>query len=535
RTAVGRRTVPAPGPTTPWNGRRRLPPPGCAVRSRPVRPPRWRRWSPTIRTGASGRPPSAPSPASPTPRPAACRRPSPRRCRVARSGPAPGCGPPPTPTPPSAGGPPIWPPPSAGLPTTGAPQEHPLFPRNAGSISPPTPPSTGAPHEHPLFPRNAGSWRCSSNCSATATPPSPRPRPGRWVRWGTAAPSPTSPRPPPLIATRWSGRRRWRRSGRSATPAGSTPCWPPAPTSRPSAAGPSSPWPPSRARPSTPPCRRRSPTRTGRPARPPRTCSTDNGPLRLRPPPAARRPPPPARTPPHQTGVPFPLQGGKRTPVARPGPARPFRRSITAPGRETNASCPTGPGLIIPAFHFRPRAVNERRCPTGPGPAIPAFHFRPRAVNERQLGRSGGCGPSAGGLGDDRADRVLAQRPVLAALPRLGLPDRHGLLQRVDAVLGRGEGVGPVGRRYDHDHAGLGQLQPARPVQQGDPDDVGPAPPALGGHFAQPDDRLLLVGLVGEGLDPRATLGAVAHGAGEAHHATDVRQRRPLHGLGGRQ
>src|SRR5581483_5098428 len=61
------------------------------------------------------------------------------------------------------------------------------------------------------------------------------------------------------------------------------------------------------------------------------------------------------------------------------------------------------------------------------------------------------------------------------------------------------------------------------------------APPALGGHFAQPDDRLLLVGLVGEGLDPRATLGAVAHGAGEAHHATDVRQRRPLHGLGGRQ
>src|SRR5436305_3985315 len=51
------------------------------------------------------------------------------------------------------------------------------------------------------------------------------------------------------------------------------------------------------------------------------------------------------RRPPDQTGVPFPPQAGKRTPVCAERPASPFWRSISAPQRQMNAGCvaPTDP------------------------------------------------------------------------------------------------------------------------------------------------------------------------------------------------
>jgi hypothetical protein len=42
-------------------------------------------------------------------------------------------------------------------------------------------------------------------------------------------------------------------------------------------------------------------------------------------------------------------------------------------------------------------------------------------------------------------DAMIARTPVRARTPRLPLPDGHGPLQGVDAVLGSGEGLAPMG------------------------------------------------------------------------------------------
>ena len=98
----------------------------------------------------------------------------------------------------------------------------------------------------------------------------------------------------------------------------------------------------------------------------------------------------------------------------------------------------------------------------------------------------------------DRPDGMRTGGPVGAALPVLTLPDRHRLLEGVDAEPRRLERLGPVRRRHDDRDRRLRQLEVADAVQQRDAVDHGPAPARLVGDRGQLGDRLLLVGLVGE-------------------------------------
>ena len=70
-----------------------------------------------------------------------------------------------------------------------------------------------------------------------------------------------------------------------------------------------------------------------------------------------------------------------------------------------------------------------------------------------------------------------AGRPVLAARPRLPLPDGHGGLEGVDAEAGGVEGLVAVGRGRHDDHRRLADAQVAGAVEQDEAPDVGPAAP----------------------------------------------------------
>src|SRR5579872_5580924 len=59
--------------------------------------------------------------------------------------------------------------------------------------------------------------------------------------------------------------------------------------------------------------------------------------------------------------------------------------------------------------------------------------------------------------------------PGLAVRGELLLPDGDGLLEAVDAVPARLERLRTVRAGHRDDHRGLADLQPARPVRDGDP------------------------------------------------------------------
>ena len=72
-------------------------------------------------------------------------------------------------------------------------------------------------------------------------------------------------------------------------------------------------------------------------------------------------------------------------------------------------------------------------------------------------------------------------------------------------------------------------------MQQRDAPDRRPARAGLGRDRREPGDDLLVVGLVGQVLDPLATFGVVAHGAAEQHHGAAVGPHGPVVGLADRQ
>ena len=154
---------------------------------------------------------------------------------------------------------------------------------------------------------------------------------------------------------------------------------------------------------------------------------------------------------------------------------------------------------------------------------------RARALPPDRCARSGQIGD---GLG--------AERPVSAALPVLELPDRHGLLQRVDAKASRLEGLWPVRRRHDDDDRRLAEIERADAVEQDDATGGWPADADLCGDGREARDDLLVVGLIRELVHVVAhralLIGAVvAHGAGEHHDPAAARPHCPLVGCADRQ
>ena len=66
-------------------------------------------------------------------------------------------------------------------------------------------------------------------------------------------------------------------------------------------------------------------------------------------------------------------------------------------------------------------------------------------------------------------DPLWRTDPLVRAVGEvLVLPDRHRRLQVVDQRPRRVERLAPVGRRRDHDHGDVPELQPPHPVHRGE-------------------------------------------------------------------
>jgi len=102
----------------------------------------------------------------------------------------------------------------------------------------------------------------------------------------------------------------------------------------------------------------------------------------------------------------------------------------------------------------------------------------------------------------------------------LALPDRHRLLERVDAEPRGIERFGSVRRGRDHRDRRFGQREIAHAVQQRESLDDGPTAPGFSGHVGQPAHRFLFVRLVGDAGDAVASFGALADNPEEHHHRT---------------
>ena len=115
-------------------------------------------------------------------------------------------------------------------------------------------------------------------------------------------------------------------------------------------------------------------------------------------------------------------------------------------------------------------------------PLAARVHERVRGAEvDREVAGQGGAYSlrPAAGLDATGTDVVRALAPVGAARPVLALPDRHRLLERVDAEAGGLEGLGPVRRRHHDRDRRLRELEVADAVQQREALDDRPAPPAL--------------------------------------------------------
>ena len=145
---------------------------------------------------------------------------------------------------------------------------------------------------------------------------------------------------------------------------------------------------------------------------------------------------------------------------------------------------------------------------------------RPRCSMSARIG--------AGSVRADRADRMLAERPVGAGAPMLLLPDRRGLLERVDAVRA-------PRRRRRRGAATRPRPQPTAPTSVSSPTRCNNATRSRSGQRARAvrDDlghhtlRGCFVRLVGHRGDAFASFGVIAHDADEAHDGAGARRRGP--------
>ena len=101
------------------------------------------------------------------------------------------------------------------------------------------------------------------------------------------------------------------------------------------------------------------------------------------------------------------------------------------------------------------------RCPDDASQCL-VDRQRDRGAGDRTL-RGPEPGPRPTGSRAHFLDVVAARAPVRAARPCLALPDRDRALECVDAVLGGGKGLGPVGRRRHDGDGGLPDIGGARP------------------------------------------------------------------------
>ena len=125
---------------------------------------------------------------------------------------------------------------------------------------------------------------------------------------------------------------------------------------------------------------------------------------------------------------------------------------------------------------------------------------------------------------------VGAHAPVGAALPGLSLPDGNGVLERVDAELGRRKRLGPMrGRRHDDDR-NLSHFEPPHPVEERQSTDFRPTGPGRGGHGSEPWHDMLLIGLVLQRGHAGPPVGMITHGAAERDNAPTFGDTDPLPG-----
>lgn len=132
----------------------------------------------------------------------------------------------------------------------------------------------------------------------------------------------------------------------------------------------------------------------------------------------------------------------------------------------------------------------------------------------------------------DVLERRRPRHPVLAVLPALLLPDRHGRLHGVDAVAGRVEGSRSVSTRHGDDHGRLADSEPTDAVEESDSTDLGMVSAGGPGNIPQPGSNPFDVRLVLDGVDAVPTFCVVPHRPDEHHDRPTVRADDPvLHGI----
>lgn len=118
-------------------------------------------------------------------------------------------------------------------------------------------------------------------------------------------------------------------------------------------------------------------------------------------------------------------------------------------------------------------------------------------------------------------------RPVGSAGPVLALPNRDGLLYRVDTEARSLERLGTMRTGHNHHDRSLPDGQVTDPVEQNDPIHGRPPVPQRRHDSVEPHLGLLGVGLVGDSGHTGPPLGVVADHALERHDRTRPGQRDP--------
>ncbi len=125
--------------------------------------------------------------------------------------------------------------------------------------------------------------------------------------------------------------------------------------------------------------------------------------------------------------------------------------------------------------------------------------------------------------------------PVGTVCPHFVLPDRSGLLERVDGEASGLERLGPMRCGHHGDHRGLADLEAADAVQQRETSGVGPTTTQLGADLGESRHHLFGVRLVGQVFDTSAPIGVITDRAAEQHDRTALRPDRPVVGRADRE
>ena len=125
--------------------------------------------------------------------------------------------------------------------------------------------------------------------------------------------------------------------------------------------------------------------------------------------------------------------------------------------------------------------------------------------------------------------------PIGTVRPHFVLPDRSGLLERVDGEASGLERLGPMWRGHHGDHGRLADLQAADAVQQRETSGVGPATTQLGADLGEARHHLFGVRFVGQVFDASAPIGVITDRAAEQHDRTALRPDRPVVGSADRE